>query len=58
MLTKGIVLLHDNVRPHTAAHTKALLQQFNWEIFEHPPLQPGLGAKRLPSLHKDEGLAG
>jgi histone-lysine N-methyltransferase SETMAR len=38
MLTKGVILLHDNARPHTAARTKALLQQFNWEIFEHPPL--------------------
>jgi hypothetical protein len=38
MLTKVVVLLHDNARPHTAARTKALLQQFNWEIFEHPPL--------------------
>jgi transposase len=37
MLTKGVVLLHDNARPHTAARTKVLLQQFNWEIFEHPP---------------------
>jgi hypothetical protein len=45
MLTKGVVLLHDNARPHTAARAKALLQQFNWEIFEHPLLQPGLGAK-------------
>jgi histone-lysine N-methyltransferase SETMAR len=42
MLTKGVVLLHDNAWPHTAAHTKALLQQFNWEIFEHPPYSPDL----------------
>jgi histone-lysine N-methyltransferase SETMAR len=42
MLTKGVVLLHDNARPHTAARTKALLQQFNWEIFKHPPYSPDL----------------
>jgi hypothetical protein len=30
MLTKVVVLLYDNAR-------LALLQQFNWEIFEHPP---------------------
>jgi hypothetical protein len=35
MLTKGI-LLHDNVQPHTAAHTHALIKLFNWEIFDHP----------------------
>jgi transposase len=42
MLTKGVVLLQDNARPHTAARTKALLQQFNWETFEHPPYRPYL----------------
>jgi transposase len=31
------MLLHDNARPHTAAHTWALLQHFNWELFDHPP---------------------
>jgi hypothetical protein len=37
MLTKGIVLLHDNMRPHTKARTDALIKLFNWEIFDHPP---------------------
>jgi hypothetical protein len=35
MLTKG-VLLHDNVRPHTAACRNALIKLLNWEIFDHP----------------------
>jgi hypothetical protein len=30
MLTPGAVLLHDNLRPHTAARTRALLEHFNW----------------------------
>jgi hypothetical protein len=29
MLTKGVVLLHDNARPHTAARTNALIKRFN-----------------------------
>jgi hypothetical protein len=37
MLTKGVVLLHDNTCPHTAARTTALIKRFNWEIFDHPP---------------------
>jgi transposase len=37
MLTKGIVLLHDNARHHTTAHTNALIKLFNWEFFDHPP---------------------
>jgi histone-lysine N-methyltransferase SETMAR len=36
MLTKGVVLLHNNARPHTAACTAALIKVFNWEIFDHP----------------------
>jgi len=42
MLAKGVVLLHDNARPHTAARTNALIKLFNWEIFDHPPYSPDL----------------
>jgi hypothetical protein len=37
MLTYGVVLLHDNARSHSAARTRALLEHFNWELFDHPP---------------------
>jgi histone-lysine N-methyltransferase SETMAR len=37
MLTKGVVLLHDNARPHTEARTYALIKLLDWEIFD-PPL--------------------
>lgn len=36
MLTDGVVLLHDNGCPHTAARTQALLEHLNWELFDHP----------------------
>ena len=42
MLTKSVVLLHDNVRPHTAPHTNASIKLFNWKIFDHPPYSPDL----------------
>jgi transposase len=42
MLTKGLVLLHDNASPHTAALTNALIKCFNWEIFNQPPYSPDL----------------
>jgi transposase len=35
-------LLHENARPHTAARTHALLDHFNWELFDHPPYSPDL----------------
>jgi histone-lysine N-methyltransferase SETMAR len=42
MLKSGAVLFHDNVYPHTAACIPALLEHFNWELFDHPPLSPDL----------------
>jgi hypothetical protein len=38
MFTHGVVLLHDNARPHTAAQTQALIMSFGWEQMNHPPL--------------------
>ncbi|GBN45965.1 Histone-lysine N-methyltransferase SETMAR [Araneus ventricosus] len=42
MLTDGILLLHDNARPHTAAQTRALLASFGWEVLDHHPYSPDL----------------
>jgi transposase len=42
MLTSDIVLLHDSVLLHTAARTRALLEHFNWELFDHPSYSPDL----------------
>jgi transposase len=38
----GAMLLHDNSRPHTASCVLALLEHFNWELFDHPPYSPDL----------------
>lgn len=42
MLTAGILLIHDNAHPHTAAWAQELLEQFGWNIFDHPPYSPDL----------------
>ncbi|PNF38144.1 hypothetical protein B7P43_G14600 [Cryptotermes secundus] len=42
-LTKGVLLLHDNARPHTANKTNETLQNFKWEVLEHPPYSHDLG---------------
>ena len=45
MLTAGVVLLHDNARPHTARRTAAVLSEFRWELFDHPPYSPDLALR-------------
>jgi len=41
-LLKGIVLLHDNAHPHTAAHTVETLQKLKFQVLAHPPYSPDL----------------
>jgi hypothetical protein len=42
ILTSDVMLLHDNVCPHTAVFTQALLEHLNWELFDHLPYSPDL----------------
>lgn len=42
MRSEGIVLIHDNARPHSAGITQSLIQEFGWEQFDHPPYNPDL----------------
>lgn len=39
---KGVVLLQDNARPHTASMTRATLKDVGWEILPHPPYSPDI----------------
>ncbi|GBL84764.1 hypothetical protein AVEN_93807-1 [Araneus ventricosus] len=36
ILTSGLVLIHDNARPHDAAVTQYLLDQFKWDVSDYP----------------------
>ena len=36
------MLLHDNARPHTAAHTVETLQKLKFGVLAHPPYSPDL----------------
>ncbi|UYV69857.1 hypothetical protein LAZ67_7000979 [Cordylochernes scorpioides] len=40
LLSRKVLLVHDNARPHAARTTQTLLENFKWEIFTHPPYSP------------------
>lgn len=39
---KGVLLLHDNARPHTAIKTRTKLIEVGWEVLPHPPYSPDI----------------
>jgi len=41
-LSTGVLLQHDNARPHTARSTVATIQDLSFECFPHPPYSPDL----------------
>ena len=42
MLSDGIIVLHDNARPHILSLVRDKLQRFGWETLQHPPYFPDL----------------
>ncbi|KAG5318537.1 MOS1T transposase, partial [Pseudoatta argentina] len=49
----------DNARPHVAASTTALLNQFSWDVLTHPPYSPDLAPSDYHLFTKlKESLAG
>ncbi|UYV75836.1 NR6A1 [Cordylochernes scorpioides] len=43
LLSKYLVLLHDNARSYIAVHAVETLQKLNFEVLAHPPYSPDLG---------------
>jgi hypothetical protein len=43
-LVRGVLLHHDNARPHTAQATQERFQELQLGLLERSALQPGLGA--------------
>ncbi len=53
-LSKKILFIHDNARPHTAEMTQAMLETLKWEVFPHPPHSPDLAPSDFhlfPAMH-------
>ncbi|GFT53422.1 histone-lysine N-methyltransferase SETMAR [Trichonephila clavipes] len=39
---KGVILQHDNVRPHCARKTLEKINGLGWEVLSHPPYSPDI----------------
>ena len=42
MLEHGVLILHDNARPHIAKDVRELLDGYSWEVLPHPPYSPDM----------------
>jgi hypothetical protein len=40
----GVILQHDNARPHIANMMKGAIQELDWKILSHPPYSPELSS--------------
>lgn len=39
---KGVILQHDNARPHTSKITRQKINELGWEVIPHPPYSPDI----------------
>ncbi|GBM26652.1 Histone-lysine N-methyltransferase SETMAR [Araneus ventricosus] len=58
MLSGGIVLVHDNSRPHTALKLKNCWINLNGVIFDHPPYIPDLAPSDFHLFRKLKDFLG
>jgi histone-lysine N-methyltransferase SETMAR len=52
LLEKGVLILHDNARPHLGKDVRELLHGYSWEVLPHPPYSPDMSPPDFDLLPK------
>ena len=42
MFAAGVLILHDNVRPHVSGAVSEILEKYGWQVLPHPPYSPDM----------------
>jgi len=42
LLENGVLILHDNARPHLGKDVRELLDRYSWEMLPHLPYSPDM----------------
>lgn len=52
LLAAGVLILHDNARPHLSASVQAIFAEYYWEILPHPAYSPDLSPPDFDAFPK------
>jgi histone-lysine N-methyltransferase SETMAR len=42
MFAAGVLILHDNARPHASGTVSEILEKYGWQVLSHPPYGPDM----------------
>jgi histone-lysine N-methyltransferase SETMAR len=42
MFAAGVLILHDNARPHASGAVSEILEKYGWQVLSHPPYSPDM----------------
>jgi transposase len=42
MFAAGVLILHDNARPHASDAVSEILEKYGWQVLPHPPYSPDM----------------
>jgi transposase len=42
MFPAGVLILHDNARPHASDAVSEILEKYGWQVLPHPPYSPDM----------------